>query len=232
MIKKLQFMEDINRWNLRDKPCAYSDGLIDKLLLLNKTAKIKVDILEVKKAIYYAKKYHGKQTRHSGEPYYSHPIEVAYMVSNYLFRTDILVSSILHDTIEDTDLTFDMIKEIFGEVVANQVMDLTRVKSTGKISSAEMIDSLFKQGKYDLLLIKEIDRWHNIQTIDTKSPEKILKIINETMASFIPLAAYFGTQKILKDLLKHCCQQTKIFMKKPTTESTEAVSKVLASLDI
>ena len=113
------------------------------------------------------------------------------MVSDYLFRTDIIVASILHDTIEDTDLTFEMIQAEFGSLVANQVVDLSRVKEDGnKISSAEMVKSLWLQKKYDVLLVKLFDRLHNIQTISVKSPEKIHKIVEETISAFLVLAVY------------------------------------------
>ena len=79
----------------------YSNRLLSKLLLLNAKAQEPIDISEIKKAIYYAKKYHGIQMRQSGEPYYSHPIEVAYQIADYKFTTDVLVTSILHDTLID-----------------------------------------------------------------------------------------------------------------------------------
>lgn len=158
------------------KSCCYSDRLLSKLLTLNEQAEHKVDIDEVKKAIYYAKKYHGDQKRQSGEPYYSHPLEVAYMVSDHLFRTDVLVTAILHDTIEDTELTKEMIADIFGESVADKVNDLTRIKEDGrKISSAEMVNQLYQQKKHDVLMIKLFDRLHNTQTADAEKTEKIIK---------------------------------------------------------
>jgi (p)ppGpp synthase/HD superfamily hydrolase len=197
-------MKDINDWQAKFEPCQYSDRLINKLLLLNKAANNPVDIQEVKKAIYYAKKYHGDQKRKSGEPYYSHPIEVAYMVSDYLFRTDIMVTSVLHDTIEDTALTFEMIMEIFGALIANQVMDLTRVKPEGKISASAIVDSLFKQKKYEVLLIKQFDRLHNMQTIAGVETPK--KIIEETLLSFITLSEYLKIPMVKKELIKLCYQ--------------------------
>ena len=153
-------MEDIRSWELKFESCCYANRLIDKLFLLNTKVKNPVDIQEVKKAVYYAKKYHGDQKRQSGEPYYSHPLEVAYMLGEHAaedrskyFRTDLLVTAVLHDTIEDTELTFEMINIIFGKEVASQVMDLTRIKEEGrKISSAEMIKSLWLQKKYDILI--------------------------------------------------------------------------------
>lgn len=188
-----------------DENCSYSDKLITKLVALNEKAKKKINVLEVKKAIYYAKKYHGTQKRETGEPYYSHPLEVAYMVSDYLFRTDIIVASILHDTIEDTDLTFEMIQTEFGSLVANQVVDLSRVKEDGnKISSAEMVKSLWLQKKYDVLLVKLFDRLHNIQTISVKSPEKIHKIVEETISAFLVLAVYLNISDAEKEIIQLC----------------------------
>ncbi|WP_417904593.1 HD domain-containing protein [Candidatus Tisiphia endosymbiont of Micropterix aruncella] len=156
--------EEINYWdNSQYESCQYATRLLSKLRKINEEVNRPIDIDEVRKAIYYAKKYHGSQMRQSGEPYYSHPIEVAYMISDYLFRTDIIVTSILHDTIEDTKLTEKMIAYIFGEKVASQVEALTRVKPYGKISSAETLDILLQQEKYDVALIKIFDRIHNLR---------------------------------------------------------------------
>ena len=193
-------MKDISCWETKFKPCYYSDRLATKLLLLNETAKSKVDILEIKKAIYYAKKYHGSQMRQSGQPYYSHPLEVAYNVADHVFKTDILVTSILHDTLEDTELTMGMIDTIFGSVIAEQVESLTRVKADRKISSAETVQLLCLQGNNDLLLIKYFDRLHNMQTITAKSTEKRFKIAEETIKGFSSLSIYFKTT--MPDLLK------------------------------
>ncbi|MCC8400129.1 MAG: HD domain-containing protein, partial [Rickettsia endosymbiont of Platyusa sonomae] len=114
-------MEDIGNWQAKFEYCEYSAKLLGKLSLLNKKVTDPVDINEIIKAIYYAKKYHGSQMRQSGEPYYSHPIEIAYMVAQYtaqeihqLFKTEMIVTSLLHDTIEDTTLTEEMIARIFG----------------------------------------------------------------------------------------------------------------------
>jgi (p)ppGpp synthase/HD superfamily hydrolase len=198
-------MEKNNSWITKYENCLYSDRLITKLISLNEKTKNKINILEIKKAIYYAKKYHGTQKRDSGEPYYSHPLEVAYMVSDYLFRTDIIITSILHDTIEDTSLTFEMIQSEFGLLVASQVADLSRIKvAGGKISSAEMVKSLWLQKKYDLLLVKLFDRLHNIQTIGVKSPEKIHKIIEETISAFLVLAVYLNITDAEKEIIQLC----------------------------
>ncbi|MDN3031085.1 MAG: HD domain-containing protein [Candidatus Tisiphia sp.] len=97
------------------------------------------------------------------------------------YRTDMIITSLLHDTIEDTAFTEEMIAVIFSKQIARQVEDLTRVKSYGKISAADTLNILFQQKKDDVLLIKLFDRLHNMQTIGTKSPEKVKKIIRESL---------------------------------------------------
>jgi (p)ppGpp synthase/HD superfamily hydrolase len=197
-------MEDINYWEAKFKYCNYSNKLLSKLIMLNSNAKEKINLNEIKKAIYYAKKYHKEQKRQSGEPYYSHPLEVASMVSDYLFRTDIIVTSILHDTIEDTLLTQKMIACIFDQRISDQVEDLTRVKADRKISSAELIESLWHEKKYDILLIKQFDRVHNMLTIKAKNPEKIKKITEETLNEFIILSIFLETKDIELKLTELC----------------------------
>lgn len=205
----------IESWESNFTNCIYSERLLDKLTLLNKKAIKKIDILEVKKAIYYAKKYHGEQKRQSGEPYYSHPLEVAYMISDYLFKTDVLVISILHDVLEDTELTKKSLSYIFNEHIANQVEYLTRVKSGYKIDSGELIRILCIENKYDLLLIKYFDRLHNIKTINAKTADKILKIIEETLKNFISLGIYFessirGFSQENEAIIKLCYKELNI----------------------
>ncbi|KJW02672.1 HD domain protein [Rickettsia endosymbiont of Ixodes pacificus] len=181
-------MKKIEGYQTNFEICIYAKKLLDKVIYLNSVVKVPpVGVLEVKKAIYYAKKYHGSQMRQSGEPFYSHPIEVSYMISDYLFRTDILVTSILHDTIEDTELTKEKILQEFGENIANQVIEM-----------------LYKEKKHDVLLIKLFDRLHNIQTIGAKSPEKAKKIINETLISFIVLMPYLGISSLEKHFYRLC----------------------------
>ena len=83
--------------------CKYSIRLIGKLKLLDTNGVL--DFGLINKAIYFAKKYHDGQLRKSGEPFYSHPLEVAYMISDYNLKTDVIAASILHDVVEDTEVT-------------------------------------------------------------------------------------------------------------------------------
>lgn len=202
-------MQGDKKWWKKLGHCEYASRLLGKLSWLNEAQpeRDRIDISEVQKAIYYAKKYHGDQKRQSGEPYYSHPIEVAYMVSDYLFKTDMIVTSVLHDTIEDTELTFEMLRQLFGGVVARQVMDLTRTASGDsyeKISSAETVERLFAQKKYGLLLIKQFDRLHNMQTIGAKHSDAIHRITEETIGHFITLAAFLGMRMVEEELIRTC----------------------------
>jgi (p)ppGpp synthase/HD superfamily hydrolase len=179
-------MEDIQRWQTKFEACQYSDKLIDKLILLNKTTKNPVDIQEIKKAIYYSRKYHGSQVRKSGEPYYSHPLEVAYMLSDYLLKTDVIVASILHDTVEDTEVTIDMLEEIFGRRVAEMVDRLTRDRPDGsKLSVKEILINAYDKQDKEVLLIKTIDRWHNMKTLGYMSQEKQHEIALETARNLL-----------------------------------------------
>jgi (p)ppGpp synthase/HD superfamily hydrolase len=169
------------------KPCQYSIRLIDKLKSLDSKNVLDFDLIN--KAIYWAKKYHGEQKRKSGEPYYSHPLEVAYMISDYKLKTDIIVASILHDIIEDTPVTAGMILDNFGWRITEMVDMLTRDKPDGsKLSVEEVLNNAYQKQDEEVLLIKLIDRLHNLTTLDVMTSEKKKKIALETLGSFVLLA--------------------------------------------
>ncbi|WP_342638360.1 HD domain-containing protein [Orientia tsutsugamushi] len=182
----------------------YSESLLNKLFETNVRFNTEIDLDKVEKAIFYAQKYHGQQKRDTGELYYTHPLEVAYMVAYYSFETDTIITAILHDTLEDTTLTKEKICQEFGHNIAEQVSDLTRIKDNKKISSREMIQTFYRQNKTELLLIKLFDRFHNIQTVSIKPYEKRQEIILETQQEFIPLAEYLKLQEIAIELNKYC----------------------------
>ena len=118
--------------------CKYSVRLIEKLKLLD--TKNVLDFEVINQAIYFAKKYHQGQLRKSGEPFYSHPLEVAYIISDYNLKTDVIAASILHDIVEDTEVTVEMILETFGRRIAEMVDRLTRDRPDGtKLSVKEII---------------------------------------------------------------------------------------------
>ena len=184
-------------------PCNYSIRLIEKLKSLDTKNVLDFDLIN--KAIYWAKKYHGNQKRKSGEPYYSHPLEVAYMISDHKLKTDVIVASILHDIIEDTEVTVEMIEGTFGQRIAEMVDMLTRDRPDGtKLTIEEVITNAYKKADKEVLLIKLIDRLHNIQTIESMSTQKIEKIIAETLTNFIASSMYLGLLEIESQLTESC----------------------------
>ncbi|WP_371220804.1 HD domain-containing protein [Orientia tsutsugamushi] len=176
--------------------CEHINKLLDKLDFINHSFNKRIDLDKcinldkVKKAIFYAKKYHGNQKRDTGEPYYMHPLEVARMVADYSFKTDTIITAILHDVIEDTKLTKEKIAMEFNDNIAEQVLALTRNRGSKKTSFMKMIQTLVNQDKVELLLIKLLDRLDNIKTIFIKPVKRRQEIILETQQEFIPLAEY------------------------------------------
>jgi (p)ppGpp synthase/HD superfamily hydrolase len=145
----------------------------------------------INKAIYFAKKYHDGQLRKSGEPFYSHPLEVAYMISDYNLKTDVIAASILHDIVEDTVVTLNMILETFGQRVAEMVNRLTRDRPDGtKLSVKEIIRMAYKNGDKEVLLIKIFDRLHNLQNIHFLTADKQIKVAKETLNTVLLAATY------------------------------------------
>jgi (p)ppGpp synthase/HD superfamily hydrolase len=187
------------------KPCQYSIRLIDKLKSLD--TKNVLDFELINKAIYWAKKYHGEQKRKSGEAYYSHPLEVAYMISEYKLKTDVIVASILHDIIEDTEVTAGMILDNFSWRIAEMVDKLTRDRPDGtKLSVEEILSNAYEFKDEEVLLIKLLDRLHNLSTLDAITAEKKQKIALETLSSFLAIALSFdeqGDQMIAKLCFSH-----------------------------
>lgn len=180
-------------------PCQYSIRLIEKLKSLDTKNVLDFDLIN--KAIYWAKKYHGDQKRKSGEAYYTHPLEVAYMISEYKLKTDVIVASILHDIVEDTPVTAGMILDNFGQRIAEMVDRLTRDRPDGtKLSVEEILENAYKHKDKEVLLIKFIDRLHNMETLDSMSDSKKQKIALETATVIIPFSEDINLEKLLNIL--------------------------------
>ena len=191
------------------EPCQYSTRLLEKLKLLD-TQQV-LDFALINKAIYWAKKYHGEQKRKSGEAYYTHPLEVAYMISDYKLKTDIIVASILHDIIEDTEVTAGMIFDNFGWRIAEMVDRLTRDRPDGsKLTVEEILNNSYQEKDREVLLIKLFDRLHNIQNLGAISPEKVKKVIKETLNFFIVTTMYMEYKTLEQTMYKLCCDNLSI----------------------
>ena len=180
-------------------PCDYSIKLINKLESLDTHNRL--DFALINKAVYWAKKYHDGQFRKSGEPYYTHPLEVAYMVSDYNLKTDVIVASILHDIVEDTEVTAGMILDAFGRRIEQMVDRLTRNRPDGiKLSVEEIIKNAYKHNDKEVLLIKVIDRLHNMQTIGSMSIDKTEKICKETIKEMLLVCCYLNNTHLVNKL--------------------------------
>lgn len=185
--------------------CLYSSRLIDKLKLLD--VENKLDNSLINKAIFWAQKYHDGQFRKSGEPFYSHPLEVAYMISDHLLKTDVIVASILHDIVEDTEVTVGMILDTFGRRIAEMVDRLTRDRPDGTKLSVELIlNNAYKHDDKEVLLIKIIDRLHNISTVEALPPEKQKKQVKETIKNFLILLEELSLNELSTFIYNRCTQ--------------------------
>jgi (p)ppGpp synthase/HD superfamily hydrolase len=181
------------------EPCQYSVRLIEKLKSLDNKNVLDFDLIN--KAIYWAKKYHGNQKRKSGEAYYTHPLEVAYMISEHNLKTDVIVASILHDIVEDTEVTTGMILDNFGWRIAQMVDRLTRDRPDGmKLSVSEIITNAYQKQDKEVLLIKLFDRLHNMQTIGVKTQEKKEKICRETINEMLVVCFYLNNKYLAEKL--------------------------------
>ena len=172
---------------------------------------VSIDEPVVRKAIEFAIKYHGSQKRASGDPYYYHPLQVAEIMAQMRLDSDSIVTAILHDTIEDTDLTFENIKKHFSPNIAKLVDGVTKLNKiefkADSIRQAENFRKLLLAMSDDIrvLLIKLADRLHNMRTIDYISkPEKRERIALETMEIYAPLAERIGIQQIKVELQDIC----------------------------
>lgn len=161
----------------------------------------------VNKAIDYAIEYHGSQIRESGELYFQHPLEVASIIVEMRLDTTSVITALLHDIIEDTDLTLEEIEKVFGSEVAKLVDGVTKLTKIefqqDHVRQAENFRKLLLAMSDDIrvLLVKLADRLHNMRTISfVKSHEKRMRIALETMEIYGPLAERIGIQKIKLEL--------------------------------
>ncbi len=158
------------------------------------------------RAYVFAMKKHGAQLRTSGDPYYSHPIEVAGILTRFKLDAASIIAGLLHDTVEDTDTTVEEVRELFGDQVASLVDGLTKLamieQKSGSSKQAENFRKLLLAMSDDIrvLLIKLADRLHNMRTLHFCPQEKRLRISRETLDIYAPLAERIGMQEVKDEL--------------------------------
>ncbi|WHA04970.1 MFS transporter [Candidatus Bandiella numerosa] len=177
--------------------CEYSIDLLNKLETLSKEQDVRLNIKVIEKAITFTKKWHSGQIRKTGEhPFYWHPLRVAEMVATYYCKTDVIVASLLHDTIEDSECTMEIIEKEFNQRIAEIVDRLTNNRFEDgvwiKLTLEQTLEKLNKLGDKEAMFIKLMDRQHNLETIKGLSPEKQKKMAQETNNHFIKWIAIIG----------------------------------------
>jgi guanosine-3',5'-bis(diphosphate) 3'-pyrophosphohydrolase len=158
------------------------------------------------RAYVYAMKAHGSQTRASGDPYFSHPLEVAAILTDLKLDDATIVAALLHDTIEDTEATRAEIDQIFGPEIGALVEGLTKLKRLELVSrEAKQAENLRKlllaiADDVRVLLVKLSDRLHNMRTLDFVPTESRRRIAEETLDIYAPLAGRMGMQEMREEL--------------------------------
>ncbi|PCJ99522.1 MAG: bifunctional (p)ppGpp synthetase/guanosine-3',5'-bis(diphosphate) 3'-pyrophosphohydrolase [Zetaproteobacteria bacterium] len=187
---------------------------LEKLLDTIRAYQPDFDFETVKKAHTYAKKMHEGQFRSSGEPYFTHPVEVAQILAEMGMDVTTIVTAILHDTVEDTDATLEDLEKHFGKSVSdlvNGVSKLTRIESqTLEGKQAENFRKLLLAMSEDIrvLLVKLSDRLHNMRTMGgIKNADKRRRISLETLEIYAPLAERVGVHFIKEELEDLCFEQ-------------------------
>lgn len=163
----------------------------------------------IKEALRVAYTSHRHQRRKSGEPFIIHPIEVAILLSSLFMDAETIMAGLLHDTVEDTDLTFYQIEEKFGHTVKSIVEGETKVSKLPRLEfqnyadeQAENLRQMFvaMTDDYRIIIVKLADRLHNMRTLEHMKPAKQLKISKETLDIFAPLAHRMGIWQFKSEL--------------------------------
>ena len=183
------------------------DKLYDMLIARIRKYHPSTDVSMIEEAYQMAKKAHGGQCRKSGEPYIVHPLWVAIILADLEMDKETIVAAILHDVVEDTEITEKEISSIFGEEVALLVDGVTKLGrlsySSDKLEvQAENLRKMFLAMAKDIrvIIIKLADRLHNMRTLQFMTPEKQKEKAKEKMDIYAPIAQRLGISKIKTEL--------------------------------
>ncbi len=183
------------------------------------------------RAYVYAMKAHGEQKRASGDPYISHPLEVAAILTDLKLDDATIAAALLHDTIEDTDATRVEIDRVFGHEIGLLVEGLTKLKRLELVSKeAKQAENLRKlllaiADDVRVLLIKFADRLHNMRTLEHQPPEARRRTADETLDIYAPLAGRMGMQQMREELEDLAFRELNPDANRVITERLEALAR-------
>lgn len=186
----------LRQYELVERMRSYNDALDEDL---------------INRAYVFAMVSHGTQTRHSGDPYFAHPVSVAGILANLRLDEAVIAAGLLHDVVEDTEVTTEDICQHFGEVVADIVEGVTKLSefdyTSEETKQAENFQKFILASIKDIrvLLVKLADRLHNMRTMHfVPKAEKRLRITRETMDIYVPLARRLGLYEMATEFEDIC----------------------------
>ena len=183
---------------------AQPTGAVDRLLKTVRTHHPKADVALIERAYAAAEKAHSGQKRKSGEPYITHPVAVAQILADLGIGAKTIAAALLHDTVEDTDYTLDMVRADFGDEIAMLVDGVTKLDKLkyGDSAQAETVRKMVVAMSKDIrvLVVKLADRLHNARTWGFVPEESAKRKAQETLEIYAPLAHRLGIQTIKWEL--------------------------------
>jgi guanosine-3',5'-bis(diphosphate) 3'-pyrophosphohydrolase len=179
---------------------------IGTLLRMIKNSNPEIDLAVIQKAYLFADAAHEGQVRLSGEPFIVHPLEVGIILAGFKLDTNTIAAALLHDTVEDTGTTLDMIEKVFGEEVVQLVDGVTKISSIKSMTRAtaqaatlrKMLLATVKDVR--VIIIKLADKLHNMRTIMFQPPETQVRVARETLEIYAPLARRLGMSNVSSEL--------------------------------
>src|SRR5882672_7735180 len=178
------------------------EDLLEKVRAYNPDA----DLELLRRAYVFSAYEHKGQVRHSGEPYMVHPLEVADFLADLKLDVVAIASGLLHDVVEDTLTTIERIEELFGPEVAHVVEGVTKISTIPFSSSEERQAENFRKmllamvDDIRVILVKLADRLHNMRTLHHLPEERRIKIAQETLDIYAPIANRLGMSKVKNEL--------------------------------
>lgn len=193
------------------------------------------------RAYVYAMRAHGTQKRASGDPFFAHPLEVAAILTDLKLDDATIVAAVLHDTVEDTAATLEEIESMFGPDIRRLVDGLTKIKKLDLVSKKAAQGENFRKlllaiaDDVRVLLVKLADRLHNMRTLHFVPPEKRLRIAEETIEIYAPLAGRMGMQELREELeelsFRHIKPEAHATVTKRLEEVTAREGKVIGEIE-